>query len=532
MSKDDLLFGEDELLQPITDKNSGLDMPTHAKPAWKLLIVDDEHEVHATTRLVLGDFSFEGAGLTFFSAYSSAEVLTIMQEHNDIAVILMDVVMETPNAGLDCVRDIRRDLGNTLVRIILRTGQPGQAPERKVIVEYDINDYKNKTEITSQQLFTSVYAAIRSYRDMLSLEKQRIGLNYIIEASGEFFKQRSINTLSKGVLTQIEALFRLQNSLHISSTGFAAALDCCKEKYGWEFIAATGRFAACYRDSACTCLNEEVIKRVQKVADSGKSMFFGNDFVGYFPTQKDRRHVLFLEDCAKEGREELQYLLQVFANNVGIALDNLYLNQEIIDTQTEIVQRLGEVVESRSKETAYHVVRVAEYSYLLARACGLDEHESMIIKLASPMHDVGKIAIPDSILLKPGRLTKEEFAVIKTHTDIGYKILGGSKRLLLKEAAIISYTHHECWNGTGYPRGLAGEDIPLSGRITTLADIFDALCSERVYKKAWPVEEVFSHMIKESGKLFDPYLVKVFLENKEEVLRIRERYRDVIQEES
>lgn len=523
MSEDDLMFADEDAFLPSDDtaEDAG-----KKKKFWKLLIVDDEPEVHTTTKLVLGDFEFEGAGLVFLSAYTGKQALELMREHDDVALVLLDVVMETDHAGLDCARAIRNELNNHLVRIVLRTGQPGQAPEQKVIVEYDINDYKNKSEITSQRLFTTVYTAVRSYRDMVSIDKQRLGLRYIIEASGDFFKEQSISKLAKGVLTQFEALFRLQDSLFISGTGFAAALDCHGNKGTWEFITATGKYTECLSAAECGRMEGKVVSRMQQVAENKTSMFFDGDYVGYFPTQKNRHHIIYLEDCGRHAWDEIQDLLQVFANNVGIAFDNAYLNQEILDTQTEVVLRLGEVVESRSKETAYHVVRVAEYSYLLARGCGLDEKESRIIKLASPMHDVGKIAIPDRVLLKPGRLTPEEHDVIKTHTDIGYKILGGSGRTLLKEAAIIAYTHHERWDKKGYPRGLAGEDIPLSGRITALVDIFDALGSDRVYKKAWPLDRVFDYILQEKGRIFDPRLVDIFLEHKTEVLKIRERYRD------
>lgn len=525
MSKDELLFAEDDTLQP--ERTAGSESPK-TKP-WKILIVDDEPEVHATTRLVLSDFRFEGAALEFLSAYTGDQALHLMRDHDDIAVILLDVVMESAHAGLDCARAIREDLNNRLVRIILRTGQPGQAPERKVIVEYDINDYKNKSELTSQRLFTTVYTAIRSYRDMLALDRQRVGLRYIIEASGDFFRQQSIGKLAKGVLTQVVALFRLQNSFFVSGTGFAATRQCDSERSTWELITATGSYADQCSDEGCRPMITDIASRIQGAVESGKSMFIGNDFVGYFPTQTDRHHIIYLENCGRDGWEELQDLLQLFTNNVGIAFDNVYLNQEILDTQSEIVLRLGEVVESRSKETAYHVVRVAEYSYLLAKGYGLDEQACRIIRLTSPMHDIGKIGIPDSVLLKPGRLTEEEFAIIKTHTDIGYKILGGSKRMLLMEAATIAVSHHERWDGKGYPRGLAGEEIPLSGRITAMADIFDALCSERVYKPAWPLDKVFDYIAAESGRIFDPRLVDILLASRDEVARIRERYRDEVQ---
>lgn len=526
MGKDDLLFADETMAADYAEDRAPAGEPAAGSIKWKLLVVDDEEAVHATTRLVLNDFEFEGKRLDILSANTGTEALDIMRTHDDIAVVLLDVVMETNQAGLDCARAIRKDLKNKLVRIVLRTGQPGNAPERQVIIDYDINDYKNKAELTSQQLFTTVYTAIRSYRDMAVIDKQRRGLQYIINASGDFFRQNSIKTLARGVLTQIEALFRLRNSVYVSGTGFSAYQEHDRSPREWELISATGKYEPCETEPACDKIDDEVIGRMQAVAEKKKSRFFSSDYVAYFPTRKNKHHIVYMEGCGKEGWGEIEELLEVFTTNVGIAFDNIYLNEEIVDTQTEIIMRLGQVVESRSKETAYHVVRVAEYTYVLAKALGLDEREAGVIKLASPMHDIGKIGIPDNVLLKPGKLTDEEFELIKTHTEIGYSIFEGSARDVLKTAAIIAISHHERWDGKGYPKGLKGEDIPLPGRLVQLADVFDALGCDRVYKKAWPLDRVFEFIEKERGKMFDPSIVDTFFANRDELLSIREQYRD------
>ncbi len=505
------------------DRNlSGKELES-GKPPWKILIVDDEPEVHTTTKLVLKDFEFEGAGAEFISAYSGEQALNLMKTQENIAVVLLDVVMETQHAGLDCVRAIREQLRNRLVRIILRTGQPGQAPERQVIVDYDINDYKQKTDMTSQRLFTTVYTAIRSFRDMMAIEKNRTGLRYIIEASGDLFKQQSIKKLAKGVLTQISSLFQLQDSLYIKSQGFTLAKD---PKGDCEFIAATGKYANQDQIQDCMDLGPTLNHQFNQVTDQKKSQYFGNNFLGYFPTHNNKHHLLYLENCGKEKDREYGDLLNIFTRNVGAAFDNLYLNQEIQETQQEIIHLLGELVESRSRETAKHVIRVARYIDILGRAAGYSPGEIDLIQAASPMHDVGKVAIPDAILLKPGKLTPEESETMKTHTVIGFKILSSSKRKLLQMAATIAHSHHECWDGTGYPRGLKGKQIPLAGRLTCLADVFDALNSQRVYKEAWSVDHVFDYLKNEKGKHFDPLLVNAALDAKEALLAVLEEYTD------
>ena len=202
------------------------------------------------------------------------------------------------------------------------------------------------------------------------------------------------------------------------------------------------------------------------------------------------------------------------------------LSKEIEDTQREVVFTMGAIGESRSKETGNHVKRVAEYSKLLALYFGLQEDEAEMLKQASPMHDIGKVAIPDAILNKPGRFDEEERKIMDTHAKLGFDMLKHSKRALLKCAATVAYEHHEKWDGTGYPRKLKGEEIHIYGRITALADVFDALGSDRCYKKAWEDERIFNLFKEEKGKHFDPKLVDIFFEHLDEFLNIREKFKD------
>ena len=217
---------------------------------------------------------------------------------------------------------------------------------------------------------------------------------------------------------------------------------------------------------------------------------------------------------------ELVEILQIMYDITEI----VQLNEEIVHTQKEVILTMGAIGETRSKETGQHVKRVAEYSYLLARLAGLNEEEASLLKQASPMHDIGKVGIPDSVLNKPGKLTFEEFEVMKTHADIGYEMLKHSDRTILKASALIAHTHHEKWDGTGYPNALSGENIPIFGRITAIADVFDALGHDRVYKKAWPLNEILDLFKEQSGKHFDPNLINLFFTHLNEFLEIREYY--------
>ncbi len=201
--------------------------------------------------------------------------------------------------------------------------------------------------------------------------------------------------------------------------------------------------------------------------------------------------------------------------------------KELEKTQKEFIFSMGAIGESRSRETGNHVKRVASYSKLLALLAGLKEEEAELIRLASPMHDIGKVAITDAILNKPSRLTAEEFDTMKEHTIFGYEMFEGYEQPIFKTAAIIAYEHHEKYDGSGYPRGLKGEGIHIYGRITAIADVFDALGSDRVYKKAWKLEKILDLIKYESGKHFDPTLVTLFLENLDQFLVIKDKYKDV-----
>jgi len=202
------------------------------------------------------------------------------------------------------------------------------------------------------------------------------------------------------------------------------------------------------------------------------------------------------------------------------------LQNEIVSTQAEIINTMGEIAEQRSKETGLHVKRVSEYTRLLAEKYGLSTSEVELIRMAAPMHDIGKVGIPDEILLKPGKLTAEEFETMKNHAHLGFEMLKHSERPMLKAASTIALTHHEKWDGSGYPQGLKGEEIPLKGRLVAIADVFDALGHDRVYKKAWPLEEILQFFKEQSGKHFDPALIELFFENLDEFLTIRDRLQD------
>ena len=223
-----------------------------------------------------------------------------------------------------------------------------------------------------------------------------------------------------------------------------------------------------------------------------------------------------------------QLLLKNKAMLLQVEVDKATLRLK--ESELETLQMLGKTAEYKDPETNAHTQRVSHYCKILARAYGLDENLQDIIFYASPFHDLGKIGIPDRILLKPGKLDVDEYEIMKKHSQIGYEILKNSKRDILKAAAIVSYSHHEKWDGSGYPQGLKGEEIHIFGRITAIADVFDALGSDRCYKKAWSLDKIIELFNEEKGKHFDPNLIDIFMENLDDFLTIRDRYKDINEE--
>jgi response regulator RpfG family c-di-GMP phosphodiesterase len=233
-----------------------------------------------------------------------------------------------------------------------------------------------------------------------------------------------------------------------------------------------------------------------------------------------KRQQRIMEQSDRRQRQEYDQLQEKL-------LEVKALNLEIEETQKEVVFTMGAIGESRSKETGNHVKRVAGYSKILALASGMDETEAEMLKQASPMHDIGKVTIPDAILNKPGKLDAQEFEKMKEHAVLGYEMLKHSNRALLQMAATVAHEHHEKYDGSGYPRGLKGEAIHIYGRITAIADVFDALGSNRIYKKAWEDERIFALFRSERGKHFDPVLVDLFFNHINEILLVRDAYRDI-----
>jgi response regulator RpfG family c-di-GMP phosphodiesterase len=500
------------------------DSYTHG--TWRALIVDDDPGIHAITRTVLRDLIYENRNLEFLSAYSRAEAQKLLDEYDDIALILLDVVMEEDDSGLRLVRYIRDEINDHFTRIILRTGQPGKAPSQRVIVEYDINDYEEKTDLTAQKLYTTVIASLRNYRDLKSLEatraslvRHRSGLARINDASGSLFESSSPQELVFGVYHQ------LKNLVGGGEQTFASSFAALQDNSEFRVIAAEGRFAGSEGSDPRDLIGKIPLESLRKLKRDDRNLLIREGDIHLY---EDARNFRFLLHISNPGRLEIQdrQLLDIFASNVSIAFENLRLNREIIGTQEELITRLSEVVETRSHDTARHVRRVSEFCELIAGKFGMTAESVHDLKMASTMHDIGKIGISDEILLKPDILTDEEFSIIKNHTGIGYAILKDSSRPLLQTAAQICLQHHERYDGKGYPAGLKGEDIHINARIVSICDVFDSITHGRIHRKPWPTVKAIDYLKAEKGLHFDPVLAEIMIENAEAAIEINNTFPD------
>ena len=300
---------------------------------WKILVVDDEPEVHDISRLIIGKIVFRDRPVKLLSAFSAKEAEEILRREDDIALVLLDVVMETEDAGLNLVRTIRLDLRNNLVRIVLRTGQPGQAPEQRVIVDYDINDYKAKTELTAQKLFTTVIASLRSYADIVALDTNRVALGEIIESSADLFRMQSMKQFGAGVLSQVSAFLKCQPN------GVICIGDNVDEAGCGQIYASAGVYAQCLDCTfASRCRHPEVARLTKKTMESGHNIYDGEFVTLFLDAGEEGRTVVLLHTPLALDEMDRQ-LLEVFTSKIALGFKNVML-----------VESLEEKVAARTKE--------------------------------------------------------------------------------------------------------------------------------------------------------------------------------------
>lgn len=315
---------DDELVALIEDAAESAP-PTHL---WKIAIIDDDPAVHEGTRYALLDYRLNGSGLELLSAYSAEEGRALLERESDIAVVLLDVVMETESAGLDLVSYIRKNLGNECMRIILRTGQPGEAPERRVIVDYDINDYKSKVELTADKLFTTITAALRSHQQLVRVSRTRRGLEIILDAASHLFDFRSMQKLAEGVLTQLASL------LDLECAGILVIRE--SEAHAFQVLAGSG----CYREMS-NDLSEELKAAIQTAFQTRRTEFLQQRSVLYLNSSSGAEIVVLLE-AGKQLSETDRVLVEIFCSRLTVAFDNVVLYEHLRQANARLEARVAE----------------------------------------------------------------------------------------------------------------------------------------------------------------------------------------------
>ena len=308
---------------------------------WRVLVVDDEPDVHSATRLALSNVIYKERPVQVLSAYSGKEGLMMMRREADIALVLLDVVMETEDAGLRLARQIREDLGNHLVRVVLRTGQPGQAPEREVVLQYDINDYKNKTELSSQKLFTTVIASLRAYEGLLMIERNRAGLERILEASTDLYHVRSLREFASGVLNQVSAI------LDVGADGVLCVLN--EAEQGGDslpvVVAATGAYAHLADPMTVELKQQPFWREVQLAFAEKRSRIEARSAALFVGTPEQHEFVVLVTPPLPLADLQRQ-LLETFCDKIGWAFDNLHALDAMRQAQGRFVQVVAQIFDA------------------------------------------------------------------------------------------------------------------------------------------------------------------------------------------
>ena len=488
---------------------------------WKVALIDDEEDVISVSEMVLKRIKVDSRPLEFLKAHSAKEARELFKQHSDIAIALVDVVMEDDHAGLDLVRWIRESNKNTSTRLVLRTGQPGEAPEEDVIRDYDINDYKNKTELNSTRLKTTIYSAIRSYRDICQVEQGNKGLEDVVSATTRVLQASNSESFCHQVLHEVQEL------LGMTSVSYHLQYQLINALGNQEVIQLSfnGLLFQSSADPTHSIFSTSIQEQLAHIFTTKENQDAQGVFSNYTQISDTSEIATIVEYNGTISPLTIR-LMNVMLTKASIIFEALTRREDVERTQQELMYILGEAIEKRSKETGSHVRRVSIISEFIAQKLGLDDHFVMLIKHATPMHDIGKIAIPESILHKPGKLDGEEWTEMQTHAQVGYELLCDSKRALPQIGARIALFHHEKWDGSGYPSGLKGKAIPIEGRIMAIADVIDALAAKRCYKEPWSEDRILSLLNEERGRHFDPEICDIAITYFDKIMALRAIYPD------
>jgi response regulator RpfG family c-di-GMP phosphodiesterase len=476
------------LLEEDDDETAAAAQGAPDQRRWRVLIVDDDVDVHAVTRLALRNVSFKGRALELFSAYSGQQAYEVLAATDDIALVLLDVVMETDDAGLVLVKRIREELNNPIVRIVLRTGQPGQAPEQRVIIEYDINDYKAKTELTTQKLFTTVISALRAYESLLMLERSRVGLSKILAGATNLYQIRSLREFASGVLNQVSAI------LDVGADGVLCLMqDGCGEP---TVVAATGNYAA-LAESEALPTGHPLSPAIGRAFTERRSQFEHPANVLFIDTDAGR--MLCMSVTPPWPLAPIQRdLLEVFCQRIGAAFDNLHMFERLRQAHDDAVAALSKSpgaagqrgsgggqsrrggLPGRQPATLAEAI-VAE----LKRRRGPVDAGLATLRHETLTHETVRIDV--------GRSTSQEHRAVHraAASQFGEAVDG-----VRPQHASDSLDQLDL------------PELPFAARIVTVAETFEAMLYQSAGMDPWPHRRAMAYMREGSGTRFDPDVVE------------------------
>lgn len=476
---------------------------TYTNESFKVLLIDQDRHLHSLFPMLLEDFTFDKRSLVFKSIYTNAEAYDYLAKNTDVAIVLIDWNFLSKGNGLEIIKYIRNMCKNELTRIIVKTDLLSRQ-DISLMETYDIEAFKEMHEFTVEKLHLVMVSALRVYSDLIKLEASRHDMKRVVKSSEALYHSDNYMTFYKSALTSFESVFKQEIDGFITHK--------IQDKH--VIVVGSGK----YKEKEGFYTKEIGIENLED-AECNRDR--------YIYTNVDFPHhgYVYIDNIGGMSKIERE-MLEVYVHHISLIYNTMSLKHEIFDTQREIIMTLGEIIETKSNETAYHVKRVAEFACLFAKYLSMDRKTIEGIRLAAPMHDIGKIGIAEHILKKPGKLSVKEYEIVKTHTTIGWKILAKSERHAFKLASTIALEHHERWDGRGYPHGKKGEEIHIASRITTISDIIDALSHKRTYKKAWSFNKVHGYINKQSGRIVDPQLVKIFNDHMDEFYSIHQKFPD------
>jgi len=389
---------------------------TQAGRRWKIAIINDEPAVHEGTRYALADYHLHGQGLQILSAYSAVEGRQLMRSHPDVAVVLLDVIMESDTAGLDLVQFIRGELKNDTVRIILRTGQPGQAPERRVIVDYDINDYKAKTELTADKLFTAMTAALRGYQQLHRMVETRRGLEIIIDAASTLFDFKSMQRLAEGVLTQIASL------LNVECAGILVLREPQTLREGFSVLAGSGCYSRFTGAEASSAIDKDLRQLVQEAFARRRHEFSERRSVLYIRTVSGSEVVVVLE-APRPLSETDRTLVEILCSRLSIAFDNVILYEQLHRANVGLEERVAERTQdltTANRRLAAQWARLRQANSFKSEILGTVAHD-----LKNPLGVIlGRTEILKEMIAAAGALDEGVQAQIAYIRDAAHRLTG------------------------------------------------------------------------------------------------------------